>query len=405
MAEHECGICLEAFSDPDSYVLGACGHALHHPCLAATVVARVGDGTLDLRCFESGCGAPIIDTDIALLSDPATLARLQRVRAQRADPTLRFCACGAAVPGGTPRSPLLRCAACGAEFCWLHAVRHAPGAAACAAFIAAEAADPANAASLAAVRSSSKPCPNEACGAAVQRDGGCNSVVCSACGTSFCWLCGQRISSGELPIHYQWCALGAPAAPPNPHFCALSPSSRLFLIPGNLRSGCRFSQFGAARATTPGQQALFFLFTVVYGALFGVPAALLVLVICIVFACCSVPVFLRDPNPLVLFATWSGIVSWILAVAVLVVVSLPLAAPFGVAVMLAAMCGCVRLPRLPPPTPVEGTAAAPNDDPSIIGDPGPAEAPVAPAGERAPAVDAGAVVLSVAAQEGEPATV
>jgi hypothetical protein len=210
----ECGICLESYLEADSFTLSSCGHSHHHPCLIANVAARLTDsGDLSLRCPESGCGITLLDTDISLLSDASVLARLHRVRAQRADPSLRFCACGGEVRGGSARAPQLRCGACGLDFCWLHEARHAPGAAACAAFLERERVDPANAASLAALRGDSKQCPNAACGSGVSRDGGCNSVVCSVCQITFCWLCGEQIEPGELPIHFQWCAFQAAAAP------------------------------------------------------------------------------------------------------------------------------------------------------------------------------------------------
>lgn len=201
----ECGVCFDSFPEGDAFFLSACGHSLHQACIAATVLARINaEGETIVKCFEPGCGVQLLDSDIALLSDPSLVARLQRVRAQRSDPSLRFCACGGEVRGGSALSPLLRCGSCGAEFCWLHGARHAPGAAACAAFVAEENRDPANAASLAALRAEGKQCPNEACGSWVTREGGCNSVICAVCQTTFCWLCGQQIAPGELPIHYQW---------------------------------------------------------------------------------------------------------------------------------------------------------------------------------------------------------
>jgi ariadne-1 len=35
-----------------------------------------------------------------------------------------------------------------------------------------------------------KRCPK--CAAPVEKDGGCNLVVCRACRQSFCWLCGSK---------------------------------------------------------------------------------------------------------------------------------------------------------------------------------------------------------------------
>lgn len=35
-----------------------------------------------------------------------------------------------------------------------------------------------------------KPCPK--CSAPVEKDGGCNLVVCRSCRQAFCWLCGAK---------------------------------------------------------------------------------------------------------------------------------------------------------------------------------------------------------------------
>lgn len=206
----ECGVCLLSFAAVDSYILSSCGHALHRACLVANISTRISTGELTLPCFEPGCGLPLLDSDLAELicgeAGGALLQRLRRRRLERSEPSVRFCpapGCEAAVRGGSPSSPELQCPSCSTGFCFLHSTAHPPGRSACAAYSQRERASPEHAASLAEMQRNSRRCPKEDCGTFVERAGGCNSIVCSQCGTAFCWLCGCEISQGELPIHYQ----------------------------------------------------------------------------------------------------------------------------------------------------------------------------------------------------------
>ena len=55
----------------------------------------------------------------------------------------------------------------------------------------------------------SKPCPG--CGRAIQKNGGCPSMVCSQCGVNFCWNCLEcfRDRGGYCKCH-------PPPPPPRP---------------------------------------------------------------------------------------------------------------------------------------------------------------------------------------------
>jgi hypothetical protein len=318
----ECAVCLSAYApDTEGFFLSSCGHALHHPCVASLVAARHGDGSTAVLCFEPGCGVPLLDSDVTLLSDPALVARMQRVRAARLDPSLRFCACGAELRGGSAARAELVCGACGAAQCWLHGPsRHAPGAEACAALSARERSDPAFAASMVALRAGAKQCPNPACGSWVHREGGCNSILCATCGKSFCWLCGQAIDTSELPLHYAW---------------------------WNLRSSCRFAQFGVGMARSPAQQALLLGGTIVYGLLFGLPGALLAAALCLLFACCCFRNFARHESPLALFAGMAGVAASMLAMLTAVLLLLPVVLPFALLGVCLAACGWRWAPEEP----------------------------------------------------------
>ena len=206
----ECGVCLLEFLPSDAYTLSSCGHALHRSCLRENIVARLRAGDTAMACYESGCGLPLLDSDLSTLLDgeegAEVMRRLARRRLERSEPSVRFCpsaGCESEVRGGSEATPELTCRVCGVGFCFLHNTAHAPGRAACAAYTARERESPENAASLAQIALNSRKCPKPACGTFVERAGGCNSIVCSRCGTTFCWLCGCEITAGELPIHYQ----------------------------------------------------------------------------------------------------------------------------------------------------------------------------------------------------------
>ena len=51
------------------------------------------------------------------------------------------------------------------------------------------------------------PCPT--CSRPIEKDGGCNEVLCTQCGTNFCWLCGS--SDAEIEArggeHAEGCSM------------------------------------------------------------------------------------------------------------------------------------------------------------------------------------------------------
>ncbi|XP_010901237.3 E3 ubiquitin-protein ligase RNF14 isoform X1 [Esox lucius] len=47
----------------------------------------------------------------------------------------------------------------------------------------------------------SKNCPS--CGAVIQKDGGCNKMICFACGQHFCWQCLERMGSKRPSTHFR----------------------------------------------------------------------------------------------------------------------------------------------------------------------------------------------------------
>lgn len=98
------------------------------------------------------------------------------------------------------KSPVINCISCNSEFCYFHSNAHVGKS--CVTHLAA---------TLEADRTNIeyanrvfrvKPCPN--CGISVSKEGGCNQIKCSSCGTHFCWLCSTIVDDGPFPEHFRW---------------------------------------------------------------------------------------------------------------------------------------------------------------------------------------------------------
>jgi len=98
------------------------------------------------------------------------------------------------------KSPVVTCDKCNTEFCYFHSNAHTGQS--CLSYIAAASeADRTNIEYANRVLGV-KPCPN--CGISVSKEGGCNQIKCSSCGTHFCWLCSTIVDDGPFPDHFRW---------------------------------------------------------------------------------------------------------------------------------------------------------------------------------------------------------
>ncbi|KAL7455462.1 hypothetical protein ACHAWC_007012 [Mediolabrus comicus] len=98
------------------------------------------------------------------------------------------------------KSPVVTCNSCNTEFCYFHSNAHTGQS--CLSYIAASSeADRTNIEYAHRVLRV-KPCPN--CGISVSKEGGCNQIKCSSCGTHFCWLCSTIVDGGPFPDHFRW---------------------------------------------------------------------------------------------------------------------------------------------------------------------------------------------------------
>ena len=196
-----CGVCLDEMEAGNTYTL-SCNHTLHRPCLMDLARSRLFRGE-PARCYEgenvpgeTACGRQLIDLDLLALLSVSDWTTITRLRAQRADVTLRFCPnvnCGAEVRGGSTASPALTCQRCAQTFCWTHATAHPFTD--CSEYTSRADVNAEETLSMNAISATAKACPR--CAAWVERTGGCNVIVCASCGGSYCWLCLALLPPGD----------------------------------------------------------------------------------------------------------------------------------------------------------------------------------------------------------------
>ena len=241
-----CPVCLSVFSEQQAFTLSGCGCQHHSHCLKENISFHLNNGAIQVACYT--CGVALLDSDIHTVigeseMGSSILARLKRLRVQKADPSVRFCpSCLGPVPGGDAKRQALSCGGCGQEFCFIHSTAHPPGLEACKLYVKEQEKNPDTLLSLETIRKNSRPCPNTSCGTQLERVGGCNSMLCSNCGITFCWLCGKQISEDSLPvskigrynkIQHEAPAPKAPKLLPSPHALKGTPSTHTHTPPSS----------------------------------------------------------------------------------------------------------------------------------------------------------------------------
>jgi hypothetical protein len=386
-----CGICLDRITPADAFVLSSCGHSLHRPCLS--VFSKDRSFRLEsVKCYfgendpkEVACGRCIIDDDLKLLLSEADWASVSRLRAQRADRSLRFCPrCpDQRVEGGSAAAPALKCPQCELEFCFVHATAHMG--ASCAEYE--SRVDIAQEAGLSEteINLTAKRCPD--CSAWVERASGCNVINCASCGSSFCWLCLAKLPPGdEMPSHFQWWNVSG--------------------------SRCANMQFAERPAVSSCDRFWWAISALLYGLVFGLPAIILVgtlWVICGLWACAPA----RNENGeqmsnSLMFLTLTSIVASVLATGAFAILATPFVLP--VIIIYIATRPCRILARRWMERPPNATAESAPSAQSAGGSASPAiaNAEIAPSaqsadGSASPAIGQEAVtVVVVAPADGAP---
>lgn len=229
-----CDVCYLQLDIQYDYTFG-CQH-LSKICLSCAQLSIQADVSeaQDPRCPDQQCDQKLSFADVQFYATKATFDEYDRRMAFQAlvgIPEFRWClrsGCGyGQIHDRGDEEPIVICKACSTKTCYRHSVLwhkgmtcweydeeiKRPGTRAAELIKAAnvsqvetyiearkvrkaieeakriQATALADMATDAALRAISKTCPNKICGARIQKNGGCNNMVCRNCRSSFCWLC------------------------------------------------------------------------------------------------------------------------------------------------------------------------------------------------------------------------
>ncbi|KAK9832549.1 hypothetical protein WJX81_008317 [Elliptochloris bilobata] len=212
-ATAQCIVCFEEMRLAEHRpVRLACGHATCTACWKGILVTKLGDGDVGrAACPAVGCCEALPLASVRAMLSKADTARYERLLAQQyvdANPRLRWCqrpgcgrslaldaregaADGMAAAAANRRALDVACD-CGAAFCFscLRAPHEPAGCDSAREWEGVLRVARAQAASRdeSWLSRHTKACPG--CGSRIQKNGGCNHMVCSLCRRHFCWVCG-----------------------------------------------------------------------------------------------------------------------------------------------------------------------------------------------------------------------
>ncbi|OQV18589.1 putative E3 ubiquitin-protein ligase ARI9 [Hypsibius exemplaris] len=201
-----CPICCEG---SEAIVRNVCGHGMCASCWKLHLVAKVSEGTANVKCPMPDCGHPVDPALVGLTVPWHTVEAWQNRHLDTTVATLqgKYCpttSCLGIFLPETARSrgrhhiekTLVHCQGCSKRFCWTCEEEwHWPSSCAAAdayrLLIAKQDDDPWLRYSQRArqVTTQTKSCPN--CRQKMEKGEGCNHMTCF-CGTEFCWLCLKR---------------------------------------------------------------------------------------------------------------------------------------------------------------------------------------------------------------------
>ncbi|CAJ1353421.1 unnamed protein product [Effrenium voratum] len=208
-APNRCMVCFDDLEMSQSACkLLLCKHLTCDSCLSMHVKVRLDEGDVaGVVCPEPNCKLPVSEDILKLVFGPDSpeLSRLQQLKTQKfvdVNKNMAWCpapGCGRAVslPSSQEGEDKVRgtsvVCACGVQFCFQCKTLGSHEPAPChlhADFLK----------DLAQVRKQMQDETNQwlsknsktcSCGASIQRNGGCNHMICSVCGRHFCYVCGQ----------------------------------------------------------------------------------------------------------------------------------------------------------------------------------------------------------------------
>ena len=212
---HRCSICFEELRGSEFLRLD-CRHFFCRSCLSEQARIHVEEGSLEgLKCPDTECGQEIGYRYLKQLLNEEEFERWERLTLQKALDTMEdasYCPRCGMLALEDPEDNCADCPKCLFVFCTLCQDARHPGTQCVSAetkleMLRCRANGGGTRAveelrrkenellSLREVEKLSKPCPS--CGARIQREQGCNKVVCVACHQAMCWRCGKKILGYE----------------------------------------------------------------------------------------------------------------------------------------------------------------------------------------------------------------
>ncbi|CAJ1435625.1 unnamed protein product [Effrenium voratum] len=198
-------MCMVCFDEVDTSLsacrLLLCNHVTCDSCLAMHVKVRLEENDASgVVCCAPDCALPISEPVVRLILGGQDLERLRALKTRRFVDTSRGLAwcpaknCGRAVQLDAVAAQVTVSCACGQRFCFGCQALEGHEPIPCASY-----ADFLRDLQLAEqqmedetrkwLADNSRTC---SCGAHIQRNGGCNHMICAVCGRHFCYVCGQE---------------------------------------------------------------------------------------------------------------------------------------------------------------------------------------------------------------------
>lgn len=170
-------------------------------CVRGSIIADVTDANwAHPSCPE--CGVLLSHGEIMAFVERTVLAKHDEhvfLASIAQVPEFRWCLRAGCDSGqiheGGEESPIVTCRKCGEKMCYVHGVRWHEGQT-CAAFQAEKEREEREAAAVAAagmratlehLRTKTKACPGRSCGVRIEKNGGCDHMICKRCGHHFSW--------------------------------------------------------------------------------------------------------------------------------------------------------------------------------------------------------------------------
>ena len=185
-----CNICYEDFT-PDLLMKLPCGHFFCRNCIRAYLTAEITEGrVLKIKCCDSECSYEFDDMTIHEIIETDLFnkyKKFKRTKEIESDPTARWCPnslCGSVVYSNNILGQYLKCNLCQTEICYLCNQEWHPKKTC-------EQASDVNYQFWARGKNIQQ-CPK--CRRRIEKESGCNHMICISCSYEWCWLCRAQYS-------------------------------------------------------------------------------------------------------------------------------------------------------------------------------------------------------------------